>query len=75
MNTDTELLEFIATAERVTATSKYCVQVISKNGAYCTEYFALPPHGVPTVVHATRLEALRYALNKSIKSELRVVEV
>lgn len=66
---DTQRLEFLATCERTTGTSKFMVQVISKGGYYVGEYFAVPPHGMPEVIHADRITAMRSAIDKAYQQE------
>lgn len=62
---DTERLKFIAEAERATTNSKWLAQVVADKGVTHTAYFAAPPTGTPAVIHESKLEALRAAIDSA----------
>ena len=48
------------------AVNKWLVQVMSKD-SYHSAYYAQPSGGIPQVVHETKLEALRFAIDQHTK--------
>lgn len=67
---DAERFRHLANAERTcVAANDFCVQVIHDKVWY-TEYFRLPPKGIPKVLHPNPLEALRSAVDQ-IREKVR----
>ena len=50
------------------AVNKWLVQVVTKN-SYQSAYFTSPPSGTPEVLHQTKLDALRFAIDQHIRQE------
>lgn len=68
---DRERLEFICRAERTVATCKYVIQVLGVDAEAHMAYFENPKPDKPMtqVLHASKLDALKHAINEAILYE------